>query len=96
MKFGRNVFETRTSTGSGLYSFMGSCFAQIYGQIAFVSLWALSKPNLEALWQIKRERGSLPVDVRRSKTPLLKLPNGLNLRGCSHEKTGTGASFIPG
>ena len=26
---------------------------------------------------IKREKGSLPVDVRGSKTSLLKLPNGL-------------------
>ena len=49
--------EQRTSTGSGLFSFLGSGFAQI-----FVS------------GDIKRQKTLLPVDVRRLKTPFLKLP----------------------
>ena len=36
-------------------------------------LKALSNTNLEALWQIKRERDSLPLDARRFKTPFLPI-----------------------
>ena len=56
-----------------MFSFLGNDFAQIFGQIVFIRLKALSNTNLEALWQIKGERGSLPVAMRRWKTPLLKV-----------------------
>ena len=64
----KDVLEGRKLRGSAVFSFLGNDFAQIFGQIVFMRLKALSNPNLEALWHIKRERDSLPLDVRRSKT----------------------------
>ena len=55
-----------------MFSFLGNDFAQMFCQIVFIRLKALSNTNLEALWQI--ESCSLPADVRRSKPPLLELP----------------------
>ena len=69
----KDVLEGRTLSGSAVFSFLGNDFAQIFGQIVLIRLKALSNPNLEALWQIKRERDSLPLDVRRSKTLLLPI-----------------------
>ena len=60
-----NVFERRTSTGSGL-------FQQVLGQIVSVKVKTPNNTNLVASTHIKREKGSLPVDVRQSKTWLLK------------------------
>ena len=52
-----------------------------FRQIVSIRVKTLSHTNLVALKHIKREKGSLPVDVRRSKTELLKLPkNGRELR----------------
>ena len=34
----KDVFERRSSTGSGLFSFLGSDFAQSFGQIVFMRL----------------------------------------------------------
>ena len=39
----------------------------------------LRNTNLLASRHTKREKASLPIDVRRSKTPFLKLPNQKNL-----------------
>ena len=47
---------------------------QLFGQIVSVRVKPPSKTNLVASRLIKREKGSLPVDVRRSKTSLLELP----------------------
>ena len=52
-------WRRRMSTGSGLFSF-------------FRRLSAIKNTNLEALWLIKREGGSLLVYLRRSKPSLLK------------------------
>ena len=41
----------RMSTGSGLFSFLSSGFAQIFRQIVFMRLNAIKNTNLEALWQ---------------------------------------------
>ena len=50
-----------------------------------------SNTNLFAPRPIKREKASLPVDVCRSKTPLLKLPNhGRLLRHLDKEDDGKG------
>ena len=50
-----------------------------------------SNTNLLASEPIKRENASLPVDVCRSKTPLLKLPNhGRLLRHLGEEDDGKG------
>ena len=70
-----NVFERRTSTGSGLFWFFDGGFAQIFSQIASITVKKLRNTNFISSRHVKRENTSLPVDVRRSKTPLLKLPN---------------------
>ena len=69
-----NVFERRTSTGSGLFSFFDGGFAQIFSQIASITVKKLRNINFISSRHVKRENTSLPVDVRRSKTLLLKLP----------------------
>ena len=63
----------KTSTGSGLFSFLDFGFAQIFGQIISVIVKTLRNTNLVALRCCKMKKTSLPVDVRRSKTPLFKL-----------------------
>ena len=69
-----NVFERRTLTGSGLFSFFDGSFAQIFSQIASITVKKLRNTNFISSRHVKRENTSLPVDVRRSKTSLLKLP----------------------
>ena len=70
-----SVFERRTSTGSGLFASLGSGLVQTLGQIVFIREKKLSNTNLLESRHIKEKKTSLPVDVRRSKTSLLKLPN---------------------
>ena len=70
-----NVFERRTSTGSGLFSFFDGGFAQNFSQIASITVKKLRNTNFISSRHVKRENTSLPVEVRRSKTSLLKLPN---------------------
>ena len=69
-----NVFERRTSTGSGLFSNFDGGFAQIFSQIASITVKKLRNTNFISSRHVKRENTSLPVDVRPSKTSLLKLP----------------------
>ena len=69
-----DVFERRTSTGSGLFSFFEGGFAQIFSQIACITVKKLRNTNFISSRHVKRENTSLPVDVRHSKTSLLKLP----------------------
>ena len=69
-----DVFERRTSTGSGPFSFLDDGFAQIFSQIVSIRVKKLSNTNYIASRHITREKSSLPVDVRCSKTSLLKLP----------------------
>ena len=54
---------------------MGSGLVQTLGQIVFIREKKLSNTNLLESRHIKEKKASLPVDVRRSKTSLLKLPN---------------------
>ena len=49
-------------------------FEPILRQIVSIRVKTLSNSNLVALRYIKREKGSLPVDVCRSETSLIKLP----------------------
>ena len=70
-----NLSERRTSTGSGLFSFFDGGFAQIFSQIASITVKKLRNTNFISSRHVKRENTSLPVDVRRSKTSLLKLPH---------------------
>ena len=69
-----DVFERRTSTGSGRFALLSRDFEQIFGQIVSIRIKTLGNINTVASRLTKREKGSLPVDVRRSKTSLLKLP----------------------
>ena len=70
-----DVFERRTSTGSGRFALLSRDFEQILGQIVSIRIKTLGNTNMVASRLIKRGKSSLPVDVRRSKTLLLKLPN---------------------
>ena len=74
MTFIKDVFERRASTGSGLFSFLDSGFAHSLGQLVSIIAKTLRNTNLGASRCFKMKKTSLPVDVRRSKTPLLKLP----------------------
>ena len=65
------VYERRTSTGSGPFSSLDDGFAQIFNQIVSIRVKKLSNTNFISSRHIKREKSSLPVDVRRSKTSLL-------------------------
>ena len=67
--------QRRMLTGSGLFALLSRGFEQIFGQIVSIRMKTLSNRNMVASRLIKREKGSLPVDVRCSKTALLKLPN---------------------
>ena len=56
------------------FSFFDGGFAQIFSQIASITVKKLRNTNFISSRHVKRENTSLPVDVRRSKTSLLKLP----------------------
>ena len=67
--------EGRKSTGSCFFVPLSRDFEQMFGQIDSIRVKTLSNRNLVASMHTKREKRPLPVDVRRSKTSLLKLPN---------------------
>ena len=69
-----DVFERRTSTGNGRFALLSRDFEQIFGQIVSLRIKTLDNINTVASLLINRGKGSLPLDVRRSKTSLLKLP----------------------
>ena len=73
-----SVFERRTSTGSGLFASLGAGLVETLGYIVFIREKKLSNTNFLASRYIVRKKTSLPVDVRRSKTSLLKLPNDVS------------------
>ena len=73
-----DVCERRKSNGSGLFEILSHDFEQIFGQIVSVRVKSLSNTDLVSSRHIKREKGSLQVYVRRSKTTLLKLPDSFN------------------
>ena len=74
MNLSKDVFERRTSTGSGLFLFLDSGFAHFLGQLVSIIVKTRRNTNLGASRCFRMKKTSLPVDVRRSKTPLLKLP----------------------
>ena len=59
---------------SGLFLFWDSDFAHFLGQLVSIIVKTRRNTNLGASRCFKMKKTSLPVDVRRSKTPLLKLP----------------------
>ena len=52
----KDIFERRTSTGSGLFSFLGRGFAQIFGQIVSMSVKTRSNTNSVVSRKIKRDK----------------------------------------
>ena len=81
-----DVFERRTSTGSCPFSFLRDGFAQIFSQIVSIRVKKLSNTNYIASRHITREKSSFPVDVRCSKTSLLKLPIASLTAGLNSQK----------
>ena len=70
----KDVFERRTSTGSGLFfSILVGVSPQIFGQVVCLIVKTLGNTNLVPSRCLKMKKTSLPVDVRRSKPPLLKV-----------------------
>ena len=71
----KGVLERRTSTGSKAFSLL-TCLDDI--KFEFLSFFTVREVIWLKIWAkppFKNEKRSLPVDVRRSKTSLLKLPN---------------------
>ena len=52
----KDIFERRTSTGSGLFSFLGRGFAQIFGQIVSISVKTRGNTNSVVSRNIKRDK----------------------------------------
>ena len=61
---------------------MSRNFEQILGQIVSLRVNILSNTNLIVPRHIKREKSSLLIDERRSKTSLLKLPIDSECEDC--------------
>ena len=66
-----SVFERLTSTGGGIFALLGSGLVETLGYIVFIGEKKLSNTNVLA----SRQKALLPVDGRRSKMLLLKLPD---------------------
>ena len=61
----RDVFKQCTPTANGFFGLLSRDFEHSFGQIFSLRVKTLGKTNLVALTHIRRERGSLPVDLRR-------------------------------
>jgi len=77
------VLEWWTSTAGSELSAVVSCdFDQMFGQIVSIRVKNTQQYKSVASRHIEREKDSLPVDVRRSKTSLLKLPGIIHVQIC--------------
>ena len=70
-----DVFERRTSTGSEPFSLLISLDATVFLLPSVLILIETICPKIYSKSRLKSAKRPLPVDVRRSKTSLLKLPN---------------------
>ena len=70
-----DVFERRTSTGSEPFSLLVSLDATVFILPSVLILIETICPKICSKSRLKSAKRPLPVDVRRSKTSLLKLPN---------------------
>ena len=68
----KDVFERRTSIGSGLFSFLDGGFAQIFEQIVSLTVKTLRNTNLVASRCFKMKKTSLPVEAVVLKYPETK------------------------
>ena len=69
-----DVFERRTSTGSDPFSLLISLDATIFVLPSVLILTETICPKICSKSRLKSAKSPFPVDVRRSKTSLLKLP----------------------
>ena len=76
----KGVFERRTATGNGTFSLFTRPDATTFVILSVFTLTETIYLKIRAHPLPKNEKRPLPVDVRRSKTPLLKLPIKLNRR----------------
>ena len=74
----KDVFEGRTSTGSEPFSLFICLDANKFVLLSFFSLMKRICPRVSNKPLPNDAKGPLPVDVRRSTTLLLKLPNNIN------------------
>ena len=72
---GSDVFERRTSTGSEPFSLLVSLYATLFILPSVLILIETICPKICSKSRLKCAKRPFPVDVRRSKTSLLKLPN---------------------
>ena len=79
----KDVFERRTSTGSEVFSLLICLDANKFVLLSFSSLIKTIYPRFSTEPLPNDAKSTLPVDVRRSKTLLLKLPNPINERAPS-------------
>ena len=70
----KDVFERRTSTGSEAFSLLICLDANKFVLLSFFSLIKTIYPRVSTKPLPNDAKSPLPVDVRRSKTLLLKLP----------------------
>ena len=71
----KDVFERRTSTGSEAFSLLICLGANKFVLLSFFSLIKTIYRRVSTKPLPNDAKSPLPVDFRRSKTPLLKLPN---------------------
>ena len=71
----KDVFERRTSTGSEAFSLFICLDADKLVLLSFFSLLKTIYPRVSTKPLLNDAKSSHPVDVRRSKTRLLKLPD---------------------
>ena len=74
----KDVFEGRTSTESEPFSLFICLDANKFVLLSFFSLMKRIYPRVSNKPLPNDAKGPLPVDVRRSTTLLLKLPNNIN------------------
>ena len=72
----KDVFERRTSTGSEVFSLLICLDANKFVLLSFSSLIKTIYPRFSTEPLPNDAKSPVPVDVRRSKTLLLKLPTG--------------------
>ena len=68
-----------TDLKSGIQNIRLSWIPLLFGQVIWAGIKTLSNTNVIASRHIRGEKNALPVNVRRSKTLLLKLPNSSKL-----------------
>ena len=66
---------SRTSTGSEPFSLLMSLDATVFVLLSVLILIETICPKMWSKLRLKSAKNPIPVDVRRSKTSLLKLPN---------------------